>query len=77
VRFKIDPDSREHPYVQLAELLRAGIKAGEIGPRLPSLRDLAAEADVSVSTVQRAFGLLTDAGEIESIKGRGMFVVDK
>jgi GntR family transcriptional regulator len=71
---KIDNDSPEHPYVQLAGLLRARIKAGRIGPRVPSIMELAEETGLSAATVKRALGLLRDEGLIYSVPGRGTFV---
>jgi GntR family transcriptional regulator len=71
---KIDNDSPEHPYVQLAGLLRAQIKAGKIGPRVPSITELAEESGLSAATVKRALGLLRDEGLIYSVPGRGTFV---
>lgn len=72
---KIDPDSPEHPYVQLAGMLRDRINAGTIGPRVPSITQLAEETDLSVATVKRALKLLRDEGIILSVPGRGTFVV--
>ena len=71
---KIDPDSPEHPYVQLAGMLRERITSGDIGPRIPSIMDLAAEAGVSAATVKRALKILRDAGLIVTVRGRGTFV---
>jgi GntR family transcriptional regulator len=71
---KIDNDSPEHPYVQLAGLLRTQIKAGKIGPRVPSITELAEESGLSAATVKRALGLLRDEGLIYSVPGRGTFV---
>lgn len=72
---KIDPDSPEHPYVQLAGLLRARIMTGDIGPRLPSMAELAEQSELSVATVKRALRLLADEGLIYAVTGRGTFVV--
>jgi GntR family transcriptional regulator len=71
---KIDNDSPEHPYVQLAGLLRQRIRAGKIGPRVPSIMELADESGLSAATVKRALGLLRDEGLIETVPGRGTFV---
>jgi GntR family transcriptional regulator len=71
---KIDPDSPEHPYVQLAGILRAQINTGDIGPRIPSMTQLADQFELSVATVQRALRLLTDEGLIFTVSGRGTFV---
>ena len=71
---KIDNDSPEHPYVQLAGLLRDRIKAGAIGPRVPSIMELADETGLSAATVKRALGILRDEGLIYAVPGRGTFV---
>jgi GntR family transcriptional regulator len=77
VRFAIDPDSPEHPYVQLAALLRAGIASGEIGPRVPSLTELTEETGLTLNTVQRALRILKDEGLIYAVPGRGSFVAER
>jgi GntR family transcriptional regulator len=71
---KIDNDSPEHPYVQLADLLREQIRAEEIGPRVPSIMELADESGLSAATVKRALGLLRNEGLIYTVPGRGTFV---
>jgi DNA-binding GntR family transcriptional regulator len=71
---KIDPDSPEHPYVQLAGHLRSQIKAGKIGPRVPSIMELAEQSALSAATVKRALRLLQDEGLIYTVPGRGTFV---
>jgi GntR family transcriptional regulator len=73
-RVKIDSDSPEHPYVQLAGLLRDRIKAGKIGPRVPSIMELADETGLSAATVKRALRLLRDEELIYTVPGRGTFV---
>lgn len=73
-RVKIDPDSPEHPYVQLAGLLRTRIRSGKIGPRVPSIMELSRDTDLSPATVKRAFGLLREEGLIVTVRGRGTFV---
>lgn len=71
---KIDNASPEHPYVQLADQLREQIRAGKIGPRVPSIMELAEETGLSAATVKRALGLLRDEGLIFAVPGRGTFV---
>jgi GntR family transcriptional regulator len=71
---KIDNDSPEHPYVQLAGILRQQIKTGKRGPRVPSIMELAAESELSAATVKRALRLLRDEGLIYTVPGRGTFV---
>lgn len=71
---KIDPDSPEHPYVQLAGILRERITAGEIGPRVPSITELASETGLSAATVKRALKILRDEGLVIAVRGRGTFI---
>jgi GntR family transcriptional regulator len=71
---KIDNDSPEHPYVQLAGLLREEIRAGKMGPRVPSIMELADQSGLSAATVKRALKLLQDEGLIYAVPGRGTFV---
>jgi GntR family transcriptional regulator len=77
VRFAIDADSPEYPYVQLAALLRAGIASGEIRPRVPSITELAEETGLATGTVRRALAILKDEGLIEAVPGRGSFVAER
>lgn len=74
---RIDDQSPEHPYVQLAGLLRAEIKAGRMGPRLPSIMELAEQSDLSPATVKRALKVLADEGLIYTVRGRGTFAVEQ
>lgn len=74
---KISNDSPEHPYVQLAGLLREQIRSGAIGPRLPSIMELAELSGLSTATVKRALGLLIDEGLAYTVPGRGTFVRER
>lgn len=71
----INEDSPEHPYVQLAGILREQIKRGKTG-RLPPVTELAETYDVSPATVKRALAILRKEGLIRSVRGRGTFVVE-
>ena len=71
----ISADSPDWPYQQVAARIRARIRAGELGPRLPSYMTLAHQLDVSPMTVQRAIGVLRDEGLVVTRPGRGTFVV--
>jgi GntR family transcriptional regulator len=70
----IDPDAPDWPYQQVAAKIRERIRAGELGPRLPSYVTLAHELEVSPMTVQRAIGILRDEGLVVTYPGRGTFV---
>jgi DNA-binding GntR family transcriptional regulator len=70
----VDPTLPAWPYQQAAAIIRDRIKAGGLGPRLPSYMDLAHELGVSPMTIQRAIRVLRDEGLVETSPGRGTFV---
>jgi GntR family transcriptional regulator len=59
----------------LDDLVRR-ITAGELGPgdKLPSTVRLAAEYDVSISTIHRVTTTLEDRGLIRGVPGKGRYV---
>ncbi len=63
-------------WLQLAEQLRLGIVTGEYraGDRLPSVRELAAEAAVNPNTMQRALSELESTGLLSTQRTSGRFV---
>ena len=71
---KIDPRSPEHPYVQLARLIRERVASGEIDSVLPSIMELTEQTGLSVGTVRRAMKVLIDENLIYTVPGRGTFV---
>jgi DNA-binding GntR family transcriptional regulator len=66
-------------YRQLAEMLRDAIAAGqlEVGPPLPSKRDLMQRYGVGEHTVGKAVRLPKDEGLVETTQCLGVFVVRK
>lgn len=74
--FRIDPDSPEPLFAQLAGQVRSAVAAGTLGAgeRLPSARDLAASLDVNLHTVLRAYQDLRDEGLLELRRGRGAVI---
>ncbi|MEJ1381707.1 MAG: PLP-dependent aminotransferase family protein [Candidatus Sedimenticola sp. (ex Thyasira tokunagai)] len=66
-------------YEQLAELLRDQIdkKIFRSGEKLPSIRHLSRQHRVSISTVQEAFRLLQDAGDVEARAKSGFYVCQR
>jgi DNA-binding transcriptional regulator YhcF (GntR family) len=76
---RIDRSSELPPSVQLAWRLRALIGSGRIGPgeRLPSVRELAAEAGVNVNTARSVYRRLERDGVAVSRHGLGTFVADR
>ena len=74
---QIDQTSPEHPYLQLAGLLRTDIESGEITSRLPSITKLTEETGLAVGTVRRAINILVQEGLVETVPGRGTFVTER
>ncbi|ADB30432.1 GntR domain protein [Kribbella flavida DSM 17836] len=70
-----------NPFEETVERLLQAIKLGVVGPgeRLPAERDLAARLNVSRVTLREAIRALTEAGYVESRRGRygGTFVNER
>ena len=72
--------SDDHPiYVQLMETITAAIASGTLaaGSRLPSVREMAAQAGVNPNTMQRALAELERDGLLYSQRTAGRFVTDQ
>jgi DNA-binding transcriptional MocR family regulator len=69
-------DAHDTLYLQIARTLAASIRAGVLarGERLPSLRDLAAQHGVSLSTAVQAYRALEDMRLVETRPRSGFFV---
>jgi len=74
VTVAIDHDSGEPVYVQVANLLRARIKSGEITNRVPSGKTLAQDYGVSHGSAEKALAILKAEGLIYSVVGKGAYV---
>ena len=74
---RIDDADPRWPYEQIADQLRAAITSGDIGPKLPTVEDMAEQARTSTTTIQRALKVLKDEGLVTGTPGRGLFVVRK
>lgn len=74
--FTIDSNSKTPPYLQIMEQFRRTVNQGRLSPDdpLPSVRAIANEQNLSVTTVQKAFHLLQREGVIYSKAGKGNFV---
>jgi DNA-binding GntR family transcriptional regulator len=72
---EIDHESATPLYVQLAALLRDQIQNGTLTGRIPSVKTLTQDHDVSHITAEKALALLKDEGIIHSVIGKGTFVV--
>ncbi len=66
-------------YAQLIEQIKAAIVTGQFPPgeRLPSVRDIAAEAGVNPNTMQRAFAELEREGLVHSQRTSGRCVTEE
>ena len=65
-------------YAQLMEQIKLLIVSGvyPVGTKLPSVRDMAAEAAVNPNTMQRALAQLENEGLLYSQRTRGRFVTE-
>ena len=71
----LDRQSPDALYVQLASDLRERIRTGDLTGRVPSIKDLSADYDVSEDTVRMAISVLKEEGTVVTSRGRGTFVV--
>ncbi len=73
---KIEHKKNKSKYIRLYEKIRTDIVNGEYkrGDKLPSKRTVAQENDISVISVEHAYGLLCDEGYVESRERSGFFV---
>ena len=74
---EIDPEGDVPVYQQLAAILREQIDSGQIPPRraIPSKKMLVQTYGVAPGTVERALGVLKQAGYLKTVLGRGLYVV--
>jgi len=74
--YRIDRDSFEPAYLQLANILRRQIAEGLFRPgdQLPSEAQLCNRYGISPMTVRRSINLLADQGVVSTAQGRGTFV---
>lgn len=71
----VNPDLPTPLYVQVADVLRTEIKAGQIVGRVPSVKTLMQRFEVAQGTCERALTILRKEGLIVSVQGRGHFTV--
>jgi GntR family transcriptional regulator len=74
----LSPHSSVPMYAQIVEQIIAKVMSGawRAGDPLPSIRELAADCQVSVITVKRAYLELERSGVIVTRHGKGSFVAD-
>ena len=65
-------------YLQIEDLIKANIIAGvyQPGQKLPSVRDLAAEAAVNPNTMQKALTELERSGRVYTQRTSGRFITE-
>ena len=75
-RVRIDFDSPEPRYLQLADLIRTRIQDGRYRPgtAIPSIERLRQELGLSVMTIRKAVKLLAAEGLLRVIPGKGTYV---
>ena len=66
-------------YQQIKNAITSLILSGELaeGEALPSIRQLAAEIQISVMTIKKAYDELEKEGYLQSRQGKGTFVAPK
>lgn len=71
-------DSDRPIYTQLLDKIKLMIVSGFYGPgvKLPSVRELAAQASVNPNTMQKAFAELERSGLIQTKRTSGRFVTE-
>ncbi len=76
IEMQLKRDGRDPLYRQIADQIRAGIRDGRLEPgeRLPTVRVLAEELEITRLTVHKAFRELQADGILEATVGRGTFV---
>lgn len=75
-RFTVHPSSGLPIYRQIMDQVCALITGGRLPPGelLPSVRQMAAELEVNMMTISKAYGRLEAEGVIERVRGTGMRV---
>lgn len=75
---KVDPRSSTPIYEQIElgikELILKGALQG--GDKIPSVREMAGLLTINPNTISKAYGELERDGIIETLRGKGTFVVD-
>ncbi|MGI5233766.1 GntR family transcriptional regulator [Actinoallomurus sp. CA-142502] len=73
----INYQGRRPLYLQVADLIDERVRRGELAvdSKLPSERDLRDLYRVAYSTIRRAMEELRERGTVETVHGRGTYVV--
>ncbi len=75
----VDHEGKTPLYLQIAAILRDGIKRGVYAPGrpIPSETRLMQEHGVARLTARKAVRVLADEGLVEVVPGRGAYVVER
>ena len=76
MKISIDPSASAPPFEQVRTQVLEAVRAGELAPgtRMPTVRALAAELDLAVNTVAKAYRALESDHVIETRGRNGTFV---
>lgn len=79
LQFEIHPTSGVPIFRQVMDQVRALIASGRLKPgdMLPSVRQMAAELQVNMMTVSKAYARLEAEGVLERARGQGMLVAEQ
>ena len=74
---KTDQNNGIPIYKQIGDCINQAVSKGELpaGYKLPTVRELAEEINISTGTVKHAYEYLEQLGVIEMIQGKGSFVL--
>ncbi|WP_286248232.1 GntR family transcriptional regulator [Streptomyces graminofaciens] len=75
----IDREGPVPPYRQIADHLRRQIEDGTIPPgrRIPTMVEMEQAYGVARDTLRKATQVLKDEGLVETVRGMGIYVVDR
>jgi GntR family transcriptional regulator len=78
LEFEIHPSSGVPIYRQIMDQVRALVASGRLraGDMLPSIRQLAADLEVNMMTISKAYARLEAEGILERVRGTGMRVTE-
>lgn len=73
----VNPRSRKPPYQQVGGVLKAPIESDALPreERIPSEAELMAEFEIGRTTARRAVAWLRETGLVETLPGRGTYVL--
>ena len=77
-KLELNDTNNKPKYKQIVDSISELIQSGSIkyGQKLPSINQVSFDYYISRDTVEKAYSILKDTGVIESVKGRGHFVVN-